>query len=136
MCSLSWLEVRNYRDAPRHFQHLAFELQQSQRVLQRLLQMEPDNEERERLEHIRIIAIHCSQPLETFPRKMRLSEGALGYMRSAGTLSTLGKRLHWSLVTRADVDELRAAITSEMVAITMLMGIEQAWVRAHVVPLS
>ena len=124
------LEVRNYRDAPRHFQQLAGDLHLLQTTLQRLLQTEPDDEQaRERLEFTRAIAFHCSRPLQAFMTKMRPSESALGHVRSAGTLSTFGKRLHWSLVTRGDVDELRAALVPQMMAINVLVGMEQALVK-------
>ena len=122
-------EVRNYRDAPRHFQHLAFELQQLQKTIQQLLQVEPDShEEQERLEHIRAIALYCLHPLQAFMDKMRPSEKALGHVRSVGTLSSIGKRLHWSLVTKGDVEELRATLLSQMIAINTLMGMEQMYV--------
>lgn len=120
------LEVRNYRDAPRHFQQLGTELQLLQQALKRLLQVEPsDDEEKKQLELIRAIALHCHQPIQAFINKMRPGEQSLGSARSAGTLSTLGRRLHWSLVTRNDVDELRAMITAEMTVINMMLGMQQ-----------
>ena len=51
--------------------------------------------------------MHCHQPLLAFISKMRPSETSLGPSRSAGTLVTIERRLHWSLITRNDVDELR-----------------------------
>jgi len=120
------IEVRNYRDAPQHFQQLGTELHLLQRALQRLLQVEPnDEDEREQLEQIRAIALHCHQPVQAFIDKMRPSNISLGHVSSSRTLSTIGRRLHWSLVTRRDVDELRKVILSEMVAINMLLAIQQ-----------
>ena len=120
------VEVRNYRDAPRHFQQLATELHFLQSALQRLLQIKPgDDEEHTHLEYIRAIAIHCSQPLRVFMAKMRPSEKSLGHVRSAGTLSTIGARLHWSLITRQDVEEVRKVVLTEMTAINMLLGMQQ-----------
>ena len=119
-------EVRNYRDAPQHFQQLGTELHLLQRTLQRLLQVEPnDEDEREQLEQIRAIALHCHQPVQAFIHKMRPSNVSLGHVSSSRTLSTIGRRLHWSLVTRGDVDELRKVIMSEMVAVNMLLAIQQ-----------
>ena len=120
------VEVRNYRDAPRHFQQLGAELHLLQTTLQRLLQAEPaDDEEHAHLQHIRAIAIHCSQPLQAFVAKMQRSEKGLGHRRSAGTLSTIGTRLHWSLITKNEVEEVRKVILTEMAAINMLLGMQQ-----------
>ena len=120
------VEVRNYRNAPQHFQQLGVELHLLQRALQRLLEVEPDGEEEVRqLEQIRAIAIHCHQPVQAFIDKMRSSRESLGHARSSTTLSTIGRRLHWSLVTKNDVDELRKVIMSEMIAINMLLAVQQ-----------
>ena len=125
------VEIRNYRNAPRHFQQLATELHLLQSTLQRLLQIKPyDDEEHAHLEHIRAIAIHCSQPLQAFMAKMRSSEKSLGHVRSAGTLSTFGTRLHWSLITRQDVEEVRKVVLTEMTAINMLLGMQQLYILA------
>ena len=120
------LEVRSYRSAPQHFQQLGVELHLLQRTLKRLLQIQPTNEdENQQLEFIRAIAIHCHQPIQAFVDKMRPSEKSLGHGRSCTTLSTIGHRLHWSLITRKDVDGLRQSIMSEMIAINMLLGMQQ-----------
>lgn len=120
------LEVRNYRSAPRHFQQLGVELHLLQRTLKRLLQIEPTTEDEvQQLEYIRAIAIHCHQPIQAFINKMQPSERSLGHARSCTTLSTIGRRLHWSLVAKNDVDELRKVIMSEMIAINMLLGMQQ-----------
>ena len=119
-------EVRNYRDAPRHFQNLGLGLQLLQRALQRLLEVDPCDESGfQQLEQIKAIAMHCRQPLLSFIDKMRPSETSLGLVRTTETLSATGKRLHWSLITRKDVDELRQVVVSEMVAINMLLAVQQ-----------
>lgn len=120
------VEVRHYRDAPRHFQQLDVELQLLRTTLQRLLQVEPgDEEERQQLEHIRAIAMHCRQPLQSFINKMRPRETCLGPGKSVATLGNIGRRLHWSLITRSDVDELRKVMMSEMTAINLLLAVQQ-----------
>ena len=120
------IEVRNYQNAPRHFQQLAAELKLLQTTLHRLLQIEPsDEEEKQQLECTRAVAIHCSLPLQAFVAKMRPKEPILGHRRSAGTLSTIGTRLHWSLVTRRDVEELRSVVLAGMTAINISLGMQQ-----------
>ncbi len=120
------LEVRSYRNAPQHFQQLGAELQLLQGTLRRLLQLEPTCEdEKQQLEHIRAIAIHCHQPVQAFINKMRGSEKSLGHVRPSTTLSTIGRRLHWTLITKNDVDDLRKVVMSEMIAINMLLGLQQ-----------
>ena len=122
------IEVRAYRDAPTHFQELASELHLFKRALSRLQEIEPDHEdEKDRLEHLRAMALHCQQPLLTFIEKMRLKESSIGlsHQRKAMTLSTIGSRLHWSLVTRKDVDELRRVVMGGMTMINMMLGFQQ-----------
>ena len=120
------LEVRNYRNAPQHFQQLGVELQLLQGTLRRLLQVEASCEdEKQQLEHIRAIAIHCHQPVQAFINKMRGSDKSLGHVRPSTTLSTIGRRLHWSLIAKNDVDDLRKVLMSEMIAINMLLGLQQ-----------
>lgn len=120
------LEVRSYRSAPEHFQQLGAELHLLQRALRILLQVEPsDQDEAHELEQIRAIAIHCHQPIQAFISKMRPSDKSLGHVRSSTTLSTIGHRLHWSLITKKDVDHLRKIIMPELIAINMLLGMQQ-----------
>ncbi|MCJ1472303.1 hypothetical protein MMC13_000950 [Lambiella insularis] len=128
------IEVRNYRQAPQHFQQLAVELHLLQQTLHQLLRVEPsDDEEKEQLERIRAVALHCHQPLQAFINKMRPSERSLGPVQSAGTLSTIGRRLHWSLVTRNDVDDLRKVVLAELTAVNVLLGVQQLF--AALIPL-
>lgn len=121
-------EVRNYRDAPMHFQELASELHLFKRALTRLLEVQPDGEgEREQLEHLRAMAMHCQRPLLIFIEKMRLKESSIGlsHQRRITTLSTISSRLHWSLITRKDVEELRKVIMAGMTMINMILGMQQ-----------
>ena len=53
------------------------------------------------------------------------SESSLGPARLAGTLSTIGRRLHWSLLTKNDVNGLRKVILAELAAVNVLLGIQQ-----------
>ena len=119
-------EVQNYRDAPRHFQQLGAELSLLRTTFQSVLQVKATNTHNmEFLERIRAIALHCRPVLQSFMDKMRSSESSLGTMRSVGGMSAIGKRLHWSVITRKDVDELRKVLLSEMVAINTLLGVQQ-----------
>ena len=118
--------IQDYRDAPQHFRQLGAELHLLQKTIQRLLQVEPsDDEEKARLEQIRAIALHCQQPILDFVDKLRLNEKSFSHINSAGTLSTLGSKMHWSLIARQDVDQLRKAIAAEMIAINLLLGMQQ-----------
>ena len=90
-----------------------------------MFQAETDEEtDRQVLERIRAIAMHCQRPLQAFIDKMKSKDRALGHYRTA-RLNDVGIRLKWSMVTKKDVDELRKVILSEMVAINMLLSIQQ-----------
>lgn len=123
-------EIQNYRDAPRHFQQLSAELRLLQATLQSVLDIQTvDHVELENLDRIRLIAIHCQQPLQAFIQKMKLREPSLGHFRTSGTIRTVGRRLHWSLIDKKDVEGLRKVVVSEMVAINILLGVQQLWVK-------
>jgi hypothetical protein len=123
-------EIQNYRDAPRHFQQLSAELRLLQATLQSVLDIQTvDHVELENLDRIRLIAIHCQQPLQAFIQKMKLREPSLGHFRTSGTIRTVGRRLHWSLIDKKDVEGLRKVVVSEMVAINILLGLQQLWVK-------
>jgi hypothetical protein len=118
-------EVRNYRNAPAHFQQLRLELDLMQSTLQQILHMEPsDDVEHANLQRIRVIAMHCLQPLQAFISKMHGKEPSLGHFRTTRSLSSFGTRLHWSMVSKSDVDDLRKIILSEMVAIGLLLSMQ------------
>lgn len=121
-------EFRSYRDAPSHFQQIGSELHLFRRALVRILEIEPqDDEEKEWLEQVRAIALRCHQPLSDFIDKMRPKENIIGlnHRRRTMALSTVGYRLHWSLIAKKDVEELRTMIGSGMIAINMMLGIQQ-----------
>jgi hypothetical protein len=119
-------EVQSYKDAPRHFQQLSAELRLLHNTLQCVLHIQTtDSSELAGLDRIRMIAMHCHQPLQAFIDKMRPKETSLGHFRSAGTASTIGRRLHWSLIAKKEVEDMRKVIMSEMVAINVLLGVQQ-----------
>ncbi|KAI4858511.1 hypothetical protein F4820DRAFT_463183 [Hypoxylon rubiginosum] len=97
------VELRNYRNAPAHFQHLSVELDLLRNTLQHVLHLHPKNEfERGTLDRIRAIAIHCLQPLQALANKMQVKEGSLGHFRTTKSLNAIGTRLHWSLIAQKD----------------------------------
>ncbi|KAK7926855.1 hypothetical protein PG985_003853 [Apiospora marii] len=127
------IELRNYKDAPAHFQNLSLELDLIRNTLQQVIRQEPENEaERETLEQIRAIILHCQQPLQTWAAKMRSKEASLGHFRSTKSLSSIGTRIHWSMIAKNDIDELRKTILSEMGAIMLLMGVRQMQLKRSV----
>lgn len=122
------IELRNYKDAPLHFQHLGVELDLLRSTLRHALQLRPDNDdERHTLDKVGAIAMHCLQPLQAMAEKMRAKESSLGHFRTAGSLVNIGTRVHWSLIARKDVDELRKVVLAEMVAINMLLSAQQLY---------
>ncbi|KAF5009438.1 hypothetical protein FDECE_4319 [Fusarium decemcellulare] len=120
------IELRNYKDAPAHFQQLRAELDLVHGTLKHVLQLEPESQaERQTLEQIRAIVVHCSQPLQSMVDKMRFKEGTLGHFRTTRSLSNIGTRLHWSMVAQSDVDGLRKTMMSQMAAINILLSVQQ-----------
>ncbi|KAI1411106.1 hypothetical protein F5Y13DRAFT_201635 [Hypoxylon sp. FL1857] len=116
------VEIRNYKNAPAHFQRLSVKLDLLRSALQRVLQQSPDNEtEGQTLEQIRAIVIHCMCLLQTLADKMQAKEGRLGHFRTTRSLGNIGTRLHWSMIAQKDVDEILKTIKSEMVAINTLL---------------
>ena len=125
-------EVQSFRDAPHHFQHLSIELKMLQNTLESVLHIQTiDPSELETLDRIRLIAIHCRQPLLVFINKMRLNDVALGHFRTSATISSIGRRLHWSMISKRDVGELRKVAVSQMVAINVLLGLQQLYVKRY-----
>lgn len=120
------VELRNYKDAPAHFQQLSAELDLLRSTLQHVLQIRPDTpEEQQTLEKVRAVAIHCLQPLRALSAKMEAKQSSLGHFRANGTLRAMGTRLHWSMVAKQDIDELRKTVLSEIVAINVLLSVQQ-----------
>ncbi|KAF4336870.1 hypothetical protein FBEOM_9250 [Fusarium beomiforme] len=120
------IELRNYKDAPMHFQRLRAELDLVRRTLKHVLIMEPESPaEHQTLEKIRSIIMHCSQPLQSMADKMRAKESSLGHFKTTRSLSSIGTRLHWSMIAQGDVEELRKTIMSQMAAINILLSVQQ-----------
>ncbi|KAM6524579.1 hypothetical protein FALCPG4_010188 [Fusarium falciforme] len=120
------VELRNYKDAPSHFQQLRVELDLVHSTLQHVLLLEPESDEEcQTLDQIRAIVVHCSQPVQAMADKMRSKEGSLGHFRTTRSLSSIGTRLHWSMVAQSDVDAFRKTIMSEMAAINILLSVQQ-----------
>ncbi|KAK0618888.1 hypothetical protein B0T14DRAFT_565795 [Immersiella caudata] len=120
------LELRNYKDAPSHFQQLSIELDLLSSTLRHASQLRPSNDdERQTLDKIGAIAMHCLIPLQAMGDKMRSKEGSLGHFRTTRSLASIGTRLHWSMISRKDIDGLRTTILSEMLAINMLLSTQQ-----------
>jgi hypothetical protein len=72
-------EIREYKNAPQHFQCLAFELRALHSTLQTLLSQEPvDSYDAGHLERIRAMALHCQQPIQAFRDKMSAQMPVLG----------------------------------------------------------
>lgn len=121
-------EIEQYHAAPRHFQQLQVELGLMKSTLSHVLQIQPQSpDERASIEQIRAVALHCQQPLLDFIEKMRQREPNLGNFRTAGTLAAVRTRLHWSLVSRADVEGLRRVLLSEMLALNVLLATHQLY---------
>ncbi|KAJ8125192.1 hypothetical protein O1611_g8448 [Lasiodiplodia mahajangana] len=119
------IELRNYKDAPARFQQLSVKLDLLRNTLQHVLQLGPEtSDERQTLEKIRAIVIHCLQPLQALDAKMQAKQGSLGHFRTTGTLRVIGSRLHWSMIAQKDVDELRKTVLSEMAAINILLSVQ------------
>lgn len=117
---------------PHHFQRLAIELDFLSKVCHQAFDLRPSRtDELAQLERIRAIALQCLGPLKEFEEKMRSYENALGpssYKDEGKTskVQSFKKRLHWSAIARHEVDELRAILTSEILAINTLLTM-QSW---------
>jgi hypothetical protein len=88
------------------------------------------------LQRIRAISIQCLGPLRAFEEKMRKFDSVLGVDNWKGgsgdikssaqrKLESFRKRLHWSMIEKREVDELRAILASEILAINTLLGTQQ-----------
>lgn len=120
------VELRSYKGAPAHFQNLGVELELVQSTIRQVLSLEPkDGADRDTLERIRAIALHCQPALQAFAAKMRTKESALGVLRNTKSLSSIGKRLHWSMIEAKDIHELRQTVLAEMGAITLSLSASQ-----------
>ena len=125
------IELRNYKQAPAQFQQLGAELDLLRNTLKYVLQLNADDPaERETLDRIRAITMHCLQPLQALADRMQTKESGLGHFRGARSISSIGTRLHWSMIAQKDVDELRKVVLSEMIAVNMLLSLQQLYVLA------
>jgi hypothetical protein len=131
------LEVKSYRAAPLHFRRLAIELDFLGQVCSQIFDLRPSlPDELAHIERIRAIAVQCLGPLRAFEEKMKGYENSLGLHIGSHSprLGGFGKRkrfmnkvadfkhqLHWSVIARQEVDELRAILTSEILAINTLL---------------
>lgn len=125
------IELRSYHDAPIHFQQTSAELHLFHRAFSRLLKIEPlDEEDIECIDQIRAIAIHCHQPLLVFMERMKPKEYTMGlnHGRKTMALNTIGRRLHWSLIAKKDVEEPRKVAVAGMAAVNMMLGMHQLYV--------
>ncbi|KAI0441916.1 hypothetical protein F4803DRAFT_521157 [Xylaria telfairii] len=120
------VELRNYKNAPTHFQQLGVELQLLHSTLKHVLCLPPEDvAENKTLEQIRAIVMHCLPPIQALASKMRSKQSSLGHYRNTRSLSNIGTRLHWSMIAQKDVEDLRATLLSEMVAINILLSAQQ-----------
>ncbi|KAL6811872.1 hypothetical protein V8C40DRAFT_257667 [Trichoderma camerunense] len=116
------IELRNFKNAPAHFQQLGAEIDLLQNAMRHALRLIPQNDaHRETLERVRAIVMHCLTPLQALVNKMQTKESSLGHFRTSKSLSNIGTRIHWSMIAKQDIDEVRITITSETVAINMLL---------------
>jgi hypothetical protein len=123
-------EVKAYKEAPLHFQRLAIELDFLYKVCHQVFELRPSSAaDLAQLERIRAIALHCLGPLKEFETKMGGYESSLGLnlqpKSKSGNLSRFKKRLQWSAITGHEVDELRAILTSELLAINTLLSMQR-----------
>jgi hypothetical protein len=124
------VEVKSYKEAPHHFQRLAIELDFLSKVCHQAFHLIPSRvDEQARLERVRAIALQCLGPLQDFEKKMRSYDNTLGpgnYIDKSkkGWIQSFKKRLHWSAIARHEVDELRAILTSEILAINTLLTMQ------------
>jgi hypothetical protein len=124
------VEVKSYKEAPHHFQRLAIELDFLSKVCHQAFHLVSSRvDEQVRLERVRAIALQCLGPLQDFEKKMRSYENTLGPTNCSsnsrkGWARSFKKRLHWSAIARHEVDELRAILTSEILAINTLLTMQ------------
>jgi hypothetical protein len=119
------IELRNYRDAPSHFAQLSVEIDFLRGTMRHVLALTPENEaERDIFERVRAVSMHCLQPLRTLADKMLSKEASLGHFRTTRSIAHIGTRMHWSMVARKDVDELRQIILSQTIAIDTLLTVQ------------
>lgn len=130
------IELRNYKNAPAHFQQLGAEIDLLQGAIRHALGIIPQNEAHRRtLERVRAIVLHCMPPLQALVEKMRSRESSLGHFRTSRmSLGHIGTRIHWSMIAKQDIDEVRVTIMSEIAAINMLLIAQSLYVYVDALP--
>lgn len=122
-------EIKDYHQAPEHFQQLAIELDFLRQVLVQLQQINTISSRQDEIAHfdrIKAIATHCGGPLSAFLDKMVTFEPYLGKHKVTGGFKGVGKRLHWSMsISKKEVGELRAVVLSQILAISTLLNAQQ-----------
>ena len=136
-------EVKSYHEAPLHFQRLAIELEFLSQVCNQVFSLRPSlPDELAHIERIRAISMQCLGPLQAFEEKMKRYENTLGQharapppgpqlgssrkrKRFATRVADFKNQLHWSAIARHEVDELRAILTSEILAINTLLTMHE-----------
>lgn len=131
-------EIKSYREAPDHFRRLAVELDFLGKVCNQVFTLQPTlPDEWAQVERLRAISMQCLGPLHSFEEKMRSYHNTFGIQADQTcTPSTscswtirdlrhrkarVAQRLHWSAIARHEVDELRAILTSEILAINTIL---------------
>ncbi|MCJ1285648.1 hypothetical protein MMC26_004989 [Xylographa opegraphella] len=143
-------EIKSYRSAPSSFQRLAIELELLTKTCTQILQIQPiEADDATRMDNIRKSMCLCLGPLKAFAEKMRSSEDSLGVSKwlaeNHGALNddddpdgnggqahqnTLRRRLrsvkdriHWSMIESKEIDELRAVVAGQLVAVDTLLNV-------------
>lgn len=129
-------EVNSCRSAPHHFQRLSIELGFISKLCTQILSLEPSiPSEAIQLHHIRAIIMQCLGPIQDFEQKMSRYDGTLGVdawkNENKGICERLKEyktKLHWSMIERKEVDELRAILASEILVVNTLLSVQEWYV--------
>lgn len=69
--------------------------------------------------------LHIQIPVQQFLEKMKVKEDTLAMRGSPRSFNAVRTQLHWSLVARKGVEELRKTVISALMAINVLLGVQQ-----------
>jgi len=135
-------EVNSYRSDPHHFQRLSIELGFISKVCTQILSLEPSlPSETIQLQRIRAIVMQCLGPIQDFEKKMRRYDRSLATDAWKNENKGVGervkeykRRLHWSMIERKEVDELRAILASEILAVNTLLSVQEWYVVVFIKP--
>jgi hypothetical protein len=79
--------------------------------------------------------MQCLGPIQDFEQKMRRYDGTLGAdawkNENKGVrerVKEYKRRLHWSMIERKEVDELRAILASEILVVNTLLSVYEWYV--------